>query len=99
MFERRREWALAFRVDSRVRGNQTNNFVETQFNILKDVVLQRTKEYNINGLLEKIVVDFNDHYKDKLLSVANGTFDSYYGDRFKVRNMILKRVGNISRNK
>ena len=45
--------------------------VEAQFNVLKDSVLKRTKEVNINGLLTKIIEDFNDHYVTKLSTLAS----------------------------
>ena len=76
-------WGLAYRKDLRIRGNNTNNPVESQFLVLKDEVLNRTKEVNINGLLGKLSNEFNDHYKLKLLNVASGKFDGCYANRFK----------------
>jgi hypothetical protein len=56
-----------------VRGNQTNNFVEVQFLVLKDLLLRRVKEYNVVGLFDKLTIDLENHFKDKLLSIADGS--------------------------
>ena len=76
-------WALCHRSHLPIRGNNTNNPIEAQFLVLKDEVLSRTKEVNINGLLDKLTNEFADHYKVKLLNVASGKFDGTYSCRFK----------------
>ena len=89
-------WAHYNRRNKSIRGNHTNNFVESQFNILKDIILRRTKEFNINGLLEKLLIDFDAHYENKLSSVANGSFDGVYRSRFMGKKKTKKhkeRVG------
>ena len=68
-----------------IRGNNTNNYCESQFGLIKDGILNRTKQYNVNGLIEKLLEDFNHHYENKLLSVANGSFDGVYSKRFMGR--------------
>lgn len=75
-------FALCFRTELPVRGNHTNNFAEYQFLVLKDTILRRAKEYNVVGLVEKLTTDFEDHYKDKLLPIADGSFDGQYRQRF-----------------
>lgn len=57
--------------------------MEAQFLVLKDTVLNRTKEININGLVDKLTTSLEDHYKTKLISVANGRFEGVYSRRFK----------------
>ena len=83
LFERKEEWALCYRTHLMIRGNNTNNPVEAQFLVLKDDVLNRTKEINVIGLLDKLTTEFNDHYKLKLLSIASGRFDGCFSRRFK----------------
>ena len=70
----KKDFALCFRSSLRVRGNQTNNFVEAQFLVLKDILLRRVKEYNVVGLFDKLTADLENHFKDKLLSIADGSF-------------------------
>ncbi|XP_078686972.1 uncharacterized protein LOC144919399 [Branchiostoma floridae x Branchiostoma belcheri] len=80
--DKKEAFALCFRTHLPVRGNHTNNFVEAQFLVLKDTILRRVKEYNVVGLLERITTDLEDHYKTKLLSLADGSFDGHYRHRF-----------------
>ena len=61
--------------EARHPGNHTNNFVESQFLVL-------VKEYNIIALFERLTVDLENHYKEKLLSVADGSFDGHYRKSF-----------------
>lgn len=75
-------WALCFRNELMLRGHNTNNNAEAQFLVIKDKILQRVKEYNVVSLMEKLIVEFKDHYKDKLLSVASGSYDTYTARRF-----------------
>ena len=85
LYDERKAFALCFRTKLRARGNHTNNFVEAQFLVLKDIVLRRIKEYNVVGLVKKLTVDLENHYKDKLLSIADGSFDGHYRRRFMGR--------------
>ena len=43
------------------------------------------KEYNVVDLFSKVTIDLEDHYKDKLLSLADGSFDGQYRQRFMGR--------------
>ena len=75
-------WALCFRSELLIRCHNTNNNVEAQFLIIKDIILQRVREYSVVALFDKLVVDFNDYYKNKLLSIASSSFDGNYRNRF-----------------
>ena len=44
LFEYKERWCISYRNDLVIRGNNTNNFVESQFLVLKDNILNRTKE-------------------------------------------------------
>ena len=83
LYEDRESWALAYRNDLPLRGNNTNDFCESHFLVLKDEILNRQKEVNVVSLTEKFVNDFDMHYKNKLLSVASGKFEGNYSQRFK----------------
>ena len=85
LYDDKEAFALCFRAELPVRGNHTNNFAETQFLVLKDTILRRVKEDNVVGLIDKVTIDLEDHYKDKLLSLADGTLDGQYRQRFMGR--------------
>lgn len=57
-------------------------FAEAQFLFLKDLILRRTKEYNVVGLIDKLTIHLEDHFKNKLLSIADGSYDGVYRHRF-----------------
>ena len=86
-------WALCYRKELKTRGNNTNNNAEAQFLVLKDIILQRVKEYNINALFQKLTDDLNSHYKNKLLSVASGSFDGFYSPRFVGKSKKAGKLG------
>jgi len=50
--------------------------VEAQFLVIKDTVLNRTKEINVNGVIDKLTSGLEDHYETKLINVANSSDDS-----------------------
>ena len=83
VFTDRNMWALCYRKDLPLSGNNTNNFCESQFLVLKDEVLNRQKEVNVVALIDKLTNQFDNHYQNKLLSVASGKFDGFYSRRFK----------------
>jgi len=60
-----------------------------QFLVVKDGVLKRQRQYNINQLLDKLMHDFEEHFKIKLLSVADGTFDGVFSGRFKGSKLVI----------
>ena len=74
-------WAKCYRRDQMLRGCHTNNYVEAQFLVLKDTILKRQRQFNINKLLDKIFNDLEEHFKTKLISVADGTYDGIYSRR------------------
>lgn len=74
---------IFYRKDLCHRGHDTNNLVEAQFLVIKDTVLNRTKEINVNGVIDKLTSGLEDHYKTKLINVANGSFGGVYSRRFK----------------
>ena len=92
--EMNKAWARCFRSEYLIRGANTNNHVEAQFLVIKDTILRRQRQYNINMLFDKLMAEFEDHFKRRLLSVADGTFDGVYSQRFKGHNF-KKLSGNF----
>ena len=82
LYKRRPDWALCCRSKLPIRGNNTNNFCEGAMRIMKDKVLQRTKAFNIQQLIDFVVTRLDAHYKFRLISVANNRLDANRGSRF-----------------
>ena len=82
-WERRGEWAICFRDQTLLRGNNTNNYAESGIRILKDIVFKRVKAYNLVQLFEFMTVTFELYYEHRLLAVAHNRMDRYIALRFK----------------
>ena len=93
VYEDCESWALCCRVNLSLRGNDTNNYCEAQFLVIKDEVLNGQKEVNVVGLLDKLTTEFGQHYHNKLLSVASGKFDGVCSSRFKENKKKNEGVG------
>ena len=114
LLQRKEEWAKLYRNNAIIRGSDTNNYVEAQFLVLKDTILRRTRQFNVNALLVKIFEDFMEHFKFKLFSIADNSFDGIFSRRFKgysknknsgfivpavdVQNDLLKRTISLGQN-
>ena len=63
------------------------------------MVLQKVNKHNITTLFERLTIDLEYHYKDKLLSAASGSFDSkrVLGKSKKVREMGYIRPTELQR--
>ena len=93
LYEIKESWALTYRSGLRIRGNNTNNYTEAQFLVMKDLILQRVKEYNINALFDRLTDELDNHYKDKLLSAASGSFDSHCSARYLGKSKKKEKQG------
>ncbi|XP_028403993.1 uncharacterized protein LOC114526596 [Dendronephthya gigantea] len=82
VYEDSESWALCYRTELPLRGNNTNNFCEAQFLVIKDEILNRQKEVNVVGLIDKLTTGLEYHYKNKLLAISSGKFDGIYSGRF-----------------
>ena len=63
--------AISNRQDLPVRGNMTNHFCEAAMRVLKDQILHRTKEFNVQQLLDFIMSRMEAYYQRRCLYVAN----------------------------
>ena len=63
----------------------TNEFIKLKprKGTIKDTILKTQIKYNIIMLIKKLMENFDDHFKLRLLSVADRSFDGIYSSRFK----------------
>jgi len=71
LWDRRKEFCLAFRKALPVRGVNTNNFVESGMRILKENVFERTRAFNVVQLFDFLVTRYDSYMKKRLLDVAH----------------------------
>ena len=95
LFELRYQWGISFRSESglRVRSNHTNNIAEAQFLIVKENILHRMKKYNVVELFGNLVVEMNEYYVNKLLSIASGSNDMFVSRRYAGKDVKKGELG------
>ena len=71
MYAKREFWAITYCQDLPVRGNMTNNFCEAAMRVLKDQILHRTKEFNVQKLFDFILSRMEGYYQRRCLYVTN----------------------------
>ena len=65
-----------------LRGSNTNNYVEAQFLVTKDSIFYRQHQFNVHMIQDKLFSEFEEHFRIKLLSLADGTWDGVYSKCF-----------------
>ena len=70
--ERGDEWLLVRRQNTFTRGNNTNNYSEATMRILKDIILQRTKAFNVVALVDFCSTVLQNYFVKRLLAFAHG---------------------------
>ncbi|KAK8373151.1 hypothetical protein O3P69_012322 [Scylla paramamosain] len=75
-------WAVCYRHDLLVRGNNTNSYAEAAMRILKDQIFERVRAYNIAQLLDFLVTRLPSYYERRLIDLANGRVDVTVSKRF-----------------
>ena len=71
LWERRHFWAHSYRSELPTRGNNTNNYIERSFGILKDIVFARTQAFNPVQVFQFIIINMERFYERRLLGFAN----------------------------
>jgi hypothetical protein len=66
------EWLLVRRQNTFTRGNNTNNYSEATMRILKDIILQRTKAFNVVALVDFCSTVLQTYFVKRLLAFAHG---------------------------
>ena len=69
--ERQEEWVALHRVSRITRSHDTNNFAEASIRIMKDILLHRTKAFNIVALVEFCSIIWTQYTVTRLLSFAH----------------------------
>ncbi|KAG1662450.1 hypothetical protein GQR58_020947 [Nymphon striatum] len=82
LHERRHAWAVCYRHDLPVRGNNTNNYAEAAMRILKDQIFERVRAYNVVQLLDFFVTRMNAYYERRLTDLSNGRIDVTISRRY-----------------
>ena len=69
-WERRAQWAKAYRHVPEIRGHHTNNMCEVNVRLFKDQVLDRHKAFNLVSLVRFVAKELTEYWRDRLLQFA-----------------------------
>ena len=87
-------WTYAERYESRLptHGNNTSNFIESSFNVLKSSVFNRQKAFNIVELWDKLKTS-SDIYKQKCINIGNGRMNDLRqkGNKYDLKDVKIKK--------
>ncbi|KAE8741649.1 hypothetical protein FOCC_FOCC012852 [Frankliniella occidentalis] len=70
LLENKEEWVQLYRANLPIGANHTNNYAEASIRVLKDVILQRTKAFNVVALVDYIGVTWEKYLETRLCWVA-----------------------------
>lgn len=76
LWEYKEDWVSCFRKNLATRGNNTTNYVEIVFRILKDIIFDRVLAYNITQLVDFIVTKYEMYMRQRLVSFSNGRYSN-----------------------
>ncbi|PKY55713.1 hypothetical protein RhiirA4_475356 [Rhizophagus irregularis] len=71
LWERRQFWALSFCSVLPIRGNNTNNYIERSFRILKDIIFARIQAFNSVQVFHFVTENMDRFYKLRLLRIVH----------------------------
>ncbi len=98
LWNRRQFWALSFRVGLPIRGNNTNNYIERSFGILKDIIFARIQAFNPVQIFHFVTMNMERFYARRLLGIA--TFRAFTNSKKFFMSWLGKyRCKSYSKNK
>ena len=92
LLQRKELWALFVRLQDNMstHGNNTNNYVEASFRVLKEHIFHRRKSFNLVELLDVLFSAGTNFYKQKFIDIGNNRFISH-SDKYKSDKVSIKK--------
>lgn len=75
--ERAAEWALCYRSELLIRGNNTDNYSERAIRSFKDDILYRVRAYSVVQLFDFFVTRLEAYFERRIANVLNNRQDHY----------------------
>ncbi|XP_060845569.1 uncharacterized protein LOC132925167 [Rhopalosiphum padi] len=69
-YKRRTQWVQLYRLNILTGGNNTNNYAEASIRVLKEIVLCRTKAYNVVALVESVSKVWEEYFTYLLIKLS-----------------------------
>lgn len=98
-YKRKTQWVQFYRLNIITRGNNTNNYAEASIRVLKEIILCRTKSYNVTALVESVSKVWEEYFIIRLLDHAHIRKDKiqrkYIELYKKMSDISLKSIKNL----
>ena len=95
MMQKKEKWLLCYRNSLPLRGNNTTNYVEVIFKVLKDTVLDRTMAFNLTQLVDFILSRFDNYIYQRLTDFINGRHSSCLYRHQVMLKAVQKEIENF----
>ncbi|XP_026286606.2 uncharacterized protein LOC113212209 [Frankliniella occidentalis] len=92
LFLRAREWALCYRSELLIRGNNTNNYSEITIRQYKDLVMHRLKAYSVVQLFDFFTTRLESYFERRIAAVVNNRKENYYTSKHYIQPSKLKHL-------
>lgn len=73
---KKESWGSFYRRSLSIRGNNTTNYVEVVFRVLKDCILDRVMAFNLTQLVDFIITRYELYMKQRLTDFSNGRYSN-----------------------
>lgn len=99
-YERRyQEWAMCYRKTLLTRGNDTNNYCEATFKVLKEKILHRMKAFSIVQMFDYLTSTFERYYERRISESINNrlegkTRSKYFIPENKIQGFVCSHMGS-----
>lgn len=89
VWESKYVWASCYRRGLPIRGNNTNNYIEALFRILKDVIFDRVKAHNLIQLTDFILTKYELYLYQRYLDFSFGRYSKNLLKKFSIEDKSL----------
>ncbi|KAL5239393.1 hypothetical protein ACI65C_006803 [Semiaphis heraclei] len=90
-FNRKEEVIKLYRLHILYRNHETNNYAEASIRVVKDILLSRTKAYNVVALVDFIVNVGENYFTLRLLDHAHDR----HSESHRLYTKLCSKIGNI----
>jgi len=99
---RMEEWAVCYRKNLQIHGQNTNNIVEASIRIFKDIVLERCKAFNAAALVDFVFDVLENYHKRRLIKFSSYRVSKpellYKSFCTKAHDLIVSQIDELSFN-
>ena len=94
-WQRRKEWAVSYRLNDMTRGNNTNNYAEAGIRIIKEIVFGRVKAYNLIQMFQFVTSTMEMYYMNRLFDIAHSRYRPGLTLRYRELEKLQKTITEV----